>query len=34
VMDEDILCSFHFNKPKPFLIIEPLDSTFWHFSLL
>jgi hypothetical protein len=30
VMDEYILRAFTFNKPKSLLIIEPLDSTFWH----
>jgi hypothetical protein len=30
VMDEYILGTFHFNKPKALLIAEPLDSTFRH----
>jgi hypothetical protein len=33
VMDEYILGTFHFNKPKALLIAEPLDSTFRHYSL-
>jgi len=32
-MDEYILRTFHFNKPKTLLIAEPLDSTFRHYNL-
>jgi hypothetical protein len=34
VMDEYILSTFHFDKSKTLLIIEPLDSTFCHYTLL
>src|SRR3972149_3619512 len=34
VMNEDILTTCHFDKPKPLLIVEPLDSTFRHCNLL
>ena len=32
-MDEYILRTFHFNKPKTLLIAEPLDSTLRHYNL-
>jgi len=33
-MDEYILPTFHFDKSKTLLIIEPLDFTFRHYNLL
>jgi len=32
-MNEYILRTFHFNKPKALLIAEPLDSTLRHYNL-
>ncbi len=32
-MNEYILFVFHFDKPKSFLIIEPLDSTLHRYNL-